>query len=96
MTDKVNVASKLGINRFHADEHHAHILVDKEYADKAEMELLVKACPAALYTLDEHGTLFFDYLGCLECGTCKVLSEGKVVTSWNYPSGTMGIEYRFG
>jgi len=92
----VNVADKLGVNKFHTDEHNSHIEVDKEYPDRSEIDKVVRACPAGLYSLDENGTLFFDYLGCLECGTCKVLSEGKVVKSWNYPSGTLGIEYRKG
>lgn len=96
MAIKVNVAEKLGVNKYHTDEHTAHIQVDKEYPDQSEIDLVVKVCPAALYSVDENGTMFFDYLGCLECGTCKVLSEGKVVKNWNYPAGTKGIEYRFG
>jgi len=94
--NKVNIPDKLGINKFHTDEFNAHVEVDKAYPDKTEMDLLVRACPAALYSVDEKGTLFFDYLGCLECGTCRILSERKVVKSWNYPQGTLGIEYRMG
>lgn len=93
---KVNVPDKLGINKFHTDEENRHIDVDKEYPDKAEIDRVIRACPAALYSVDENGKLFFDYLGCLECGTCRVLSKGKVVKDWNYPQGTMGIEYRMG
>ena len=96
MTDKINVADKLGVNRFHTDEHNAHIIVDKEFPDKNEIDLVVRVCPAALYSVGDDGTMFFDYLGCLECGTCRVLSGGKVVKEWNYPVGTMGIEYRLG
>lgn len=96
MANKVNVAEKLGVNKFNTDEHNSHIEVDKEYADKNEVARLVRVCPAAVYSLDENGAMFFEYLGCLECGTCKVLSEGKVVKSWNYPLGTRGIEYRLG
>jgi len=96
MAGKVNVAEKLGANKFNTDEHNSHIDVDKEYADKKEVDRVLRACPAAIYSLDENGSLFFDYLGCLECGTCKALSEGKLVKSWNYPVGTKGIEYRLG
>ncbi len=96
MAAKVNVAEKLGVNKFNTDEKNSHIDVDKGYADKKEVDRVLRACPAAIYTLDDNGTLFFDYLGCLECGTCKVLSEGKLVKSWNYPVGTKGIEYRLG
>ena len=96
MASKVNVAEKLGVNKFLTDEHNSHIDVDKEYPDSKEINKVVRACPAAVYSVDESGTLFFEYLGCLECGTCKVLSEGKLVKSWNYPSGTRGVEYRLG
>ena len=96
MANKVNVAEKLGVNKDHTDEHNPHIQVDKEYLDRDEIERVVRVCPAALYSVDDNGTLFFDYLGCLECGTCKVLSEGKVVEDWNYPVGTKGVEYRLG
>ena len=38
----------------------------------------------------------FNHEGCLECGTCRVLSGGKVVESWNHPQGGMGVEFRHG
>ena len=96
MAEKVNVAEKLGVNKYTTDEHHAHIKINKEYPDKAEFDRVIRVCPAALYSEDENGTRYFDYLGCLECGTCRVLSESKVVESWNFPYGTFGIQYRFG
>ena len=97
MADKVNVSEKLGVNKFITDEHNSHIDVDKEYPDSKEVNRVLRACPAAVYSMDEEGSkLFFEYLGCLECGTCKVLSEGKLVKSWNYPSSARGIEYRLG
>jgi len=96
MAAKVNVAEKLGVNKFVTDEHNSHIDVDKEYADKDEADRVIRVCPAAAYSRGDDGALFFEHLGCLECGTCKVLSEGKLVKSWNYPSGTRGVEYRLG
>ena len=90
------VEDKLGKNKFHTDEHHSHITPDKEYSDLAELEAVVRACPAALYKLEEDGGLTFDYLGCLECGTCRVLSGGKVIKAWDYPGSSLGVEYRFG
>lgn len=93
---KVNVAEKLGVNKFNTDEHNSHIDVDKEYSDYDEIDRVVRVCPAATYSLDENKTLFFEHLGCLECGSCKVLSEGKLVKAWDYPLGTRGIEYRLG
>lgn len=93
---KVNVAEKLGVNKYNTDEHNPHIEIDKEFPDQEEIDQIVRVCPAALYSVDENGNLFFDYLGCLECGTCKVCSEGKVVKNWNYLASTKGVEYRFG
>jgi ferredoxin like protein len=56
----------------------------------------VNACPAGLYKLNENETLSFDYAGCLECGTCRILCLGTVVKKWEFPEGSMGVEFRFG
>lgn len=93
---KMTVEDKLGKTKFVVDEGNAHITVDKEYLDKEEAKRLVNACPAGLYKLDENGNLQFSYLGCLECGTCRAISLGKVVTSWNYPRGGFGVNFRMG
>ncbi len=92
---KMSVEDKLGTNVFHTDEVNSHIDVDKAYPDKEEIMKVVLACPAACYTYD-NDTLSFSHLGCLECGTCRVLSHGKVVKDWNYPDGTRGVFYRQG
>ena len=96
MAGKVNVAEKLGINQYVTDEHNNHIDVDKEYPDRSEIDRVVRICPAAVYSVGEDGTLFCDYLGCLECGTCNVLSGGKLIKNWGYPVGSRGVEYRLG
>ena len=57
---------------------------------------LLRICPAALYKLDDNGDLKFDYIGCLECGACRIAGLEKVVTEWNYPIGSMEVEYRKG
>ena len=59
------------------------------------IDRVVRVCPAALYKKDGDGVRF-DYLGCLECGTCRVLSGGKLVESWNYPVGAFGMSFRQG
>ena len=96
MGKKINVADKLGVNLYHTDEAHSHILVNKDNADPAELEKVIRVCPAALYSTDDSGNIFFEHLGCLECGTCKILSEGKVVSKWEYPAGSKGVHYRVG
>ena len=96
MAKKVNVADKLGVNLYHTDEVNAHIIVNKEGVDPVELDKVIRACPAQLYSKDDNGNVFFEYLGCLECGTCKILSEGKVVKEWHYPAGSKGIQFRAG
>lgn len=92
----MTVEEKLGRNKFYVDEHEPHIIIEGDYPDMSEKLKLVKACPAGLYKLNEDGSLSFDYAGCLECGTCRVLCLETVLKEWNYPKGTMGIEFRYG
>ena len=94
--ENLTIEDKLGRNRFKVDEHTSHVLVDKEYIDPEEIKLVCLACPAGLYKVSEDGALHFDHLGCLECGTCRVLSDGRVVTGWDYPLGGFGVSYRCG
>lgn len=91
----VNVDTKLGIDKYSVDEGTPHIMLNEEYTDE-EFDKLVIACPAGLYKRAEDGSRSFDYAGCLECGTCRCLCEETVLKSWDYPQGTMGVEYRFG
>lgn len=90
---KMTVADKLGANKFTVYEEASHIDVDKKHADAREVDRVVRICPAALYVQEESGVRF-DYLGCLECGTCRVLSGGKVIKDWNYPVGSFGVSFR--
>lgn len=90
----VNVDQKLSVCKFYVDEENAHIeLIDNP--DEEEFQKLVLACPAGLYKREE-GKLLFDYAGCLECGTCRVICGDSILKKWEYPVGTMGIEYRWG
>lgn len=93
--ETMSVEEKLSVDKFHVDEEFAHIEVN-ENADVAAIKRLAQVCPAGLYVLDEKGVLSFDYAGCLECGTCLIAGKGNVVTSWNYPRGGMGVEFRLG
>ncbi|PWC12576.1 ferredoxin family protein [Brenneria corticis] len=91
----VNVDVKLGVDKFRVDESNPHIvLVDNP--DAEQFRLLLHACPAGLYKQDDEGNIHFDYAGCLECGTCRVLCGDTILEKWEYPQGTFGIEFRFG
>jgi ferredoxin like protein len=91
----VNVDEKLAVNKYEVDEENAHIELVEDPSD-IEFNKLVRACPAALYKRDEEGNKSFDYAGCLECGTCRMLCGDTIVSKWRYPGPTMGIEYREG
>jgi ferredoxin like protein len=95
MSNPVNVDVKLGVNKFFVNEGNPHIeLVDNP--DSGEFEKLMAACPAGLYKRGDNGAIFFDYAGCLECGTCRILCGGTILKRWEYPEGTFGIEFRYG
>ena len=91
----MSIADKLGTDKFTVDESRSHILIDKNCADRKEIDKLLKVCPAGLYQFDGE-TLRFDYLGCLECGSCRVMSGGRAITSWSYPDGPYGVTFRQG
>lgn len=63
MSEPVNVDVKLGVNKFHVDEGHPHIVI-REHPDMAAFRLLTLACPAGLYKQLEDGGIRFDYAGC--------------------------------
>lgn len=87
----------LALNKFNADEEHAHIKVDAARLDQPTLQALLKACPAGLYVLDAKHKLAFDHIGCLECGTCRVLcAHLPGALEWNYPRSTKGVFYRYG
>ncbi|MCL1846589.1 MAG: 4Fe-4S dicluster domain-containing protein [Coriobacteriia bacterium] len=96
MTQYLNVDGLLGIDRFNVDEHTAHIELNKDWKNEVEIDRLVRACPAGLYRYNDCGELIFDYAGCLECGTCRVLGLGNVVEKWEWPQGGFGVSYRYG
>ncbi|CPR17216.1 ferredoxin family protein [Brenneria goodwinii] len=93
--NNVNVDIKLGVNKFRVDESNPHILL-VDAPDPIQFRKLIIACPAGLYKQDAEGNVHFDYAGCLECGTCRVLCGDSIIQKWEYPQGTFGIEYRFG
>ena len=92
---KMSVDDKLALDLFHTDEEESHIKVDLEYGDEAEIRKLLLACPAECYKwIDREQT--FSHLGCLECGTCRILSHGKVVQEWRHPQSGAGVSFRQG
>lgn len=91
----VNVDEKLAVNKFNVDEGNAHIVL-RACPDAEEFDKLIRCCPAGLYKRSSEGEMTFDYAGCLECGTCRVLCADTIVEKWTFPQAGMGISYRFG
>ncbi|BCX80146.1 ferredoxin family protein [Campylobacter sp. 19-13652] len=91
----LNIDAKLSVNKFNVDEGNAHIELASQI-ELSEFKKLAQICPAGLYKIGENGELGFDYAGCLECGTCRILCEGSVIKKWEYPNSSFGVEYRFG
>ena len=95
----VNVDEMIGVNKYSVDEGGSHIgftAEDVDALDEAEFLKLVKVCPAALYKIGPDGRKSFDYAGCLECGTCRIIGEPSGDIELNYPRGGYGVLFKFG
>ena len=92
----MKLEERLGANKYYVDETSPHIIVDGAGFSLEEKMKLVNGCPAGLYTLQENGDLAFDFAGCLECGTCRVLCAETIVKTWKYPRNAKGVEFRQG
>ena len=66
----------------------------REHGNAATAQITQNA--AGKRARDEDGRKSFDYAGCLECGTCRIICGDTIVKKWAYPGPTMGVEYRFG
>ena len=91
----VNVDELIAVNKYEVDEENAHIELVED-PDIEEFKKLVRVCPAALYKIGEDGATSFDYAGCLECGTCRLLCGDALLEKWEFPQGGMGVSYRYG
>lgn len=92
----MNPAQLLGVNKYQVDHDEAHIIVNKEACALCQDKPCLVVCPASLFKLDQRGELSFDYAGCLECGTCRMICAQKGIEKWTYPRGTFGVVYRYG
>ena len=95
MSEMMTVDQKLGLDKFEVDEGNPHITLNEAVCQACTTKPCVAACPAGLYKLDDQGKLMFDFAGCLECGTCRVVCPAGSV-SWNHPRPTFGVFYRYG
>lgn len=94
--EKKEAAALLSLNKFVVDEEEPHIVLDKNICAQCRSKPCLVVCPAVLYKLDKNGDITFDYAGCLECGTCRVMCRDRGIVKWEYPRGTFGVSYRYG
>jgi len=95
MTDFGDVTKRLAGNKFVLDEH-SHIEIDQDLARKTGTgKLLVRACPAHVYSENEDGSIAILFAACMECGTCLALASPGTL-QWRYPNGGFGIVFREG
>jgi ferredoxin like protein len=94
--ERLSAAELLSKNKFNVDEEEAHIVIDKTICAQCSEKPCLYVCPAVLYKLNKNGEMSFDYAGCLECGTCRVMCKDKGIVKWIYPRGTFGVIYRQG
>lgn len=93
--ETMRVDEKLAVDKFNVDEGHAHITLTEDPAP-VEFRKLQICCPAGLYQRGDDGEFLFDYAGCLECGTCRILCGSTIVDTWEYPKDGAGVSYRYG
>ena len=91
----MSIEDRLGVDKFVVDEDNAHIKLDPKVCQTCSTKPCTWACPALLYTLVGN-EVKFDYAGCLECGTCRIVCPKPEAMTWEYPQGTFGIHYRYG
>ena len=90
------VAERLNANVYNLDEEESHIVVDQDVARRTGTgRLLVRVCPAHVYSEQADGSIGVEYAACLECGTCLAVAAPGALT-WRYPRGGFGIAYRKG
>ncbi len=96
MIELGSIPERLARDRFETDEGESHIHVDQAAAAAAGIgPVLVRVCPAHVYTLQPDGSVGVTYQACAECGTClAVAPEGTL--QWTYPRGGYGVVYREG
>lgn len=97
MTDFLgSVPERLARNVYQTDEEESHIEVNQDIARATGTgKLLVKVCPAHVYSEEPDGRISVEYAACLECGTCLAVAAPGALT-WRYPRSGMGIEFREG
>ncbi|MCM1564385.1 MAG: 4Fe-4S dicluster domain-containing protein [Dehalobacter sp.] len=86
-------AEKLELIR-HVVHMEPHIILDSAKCSNCQQKPCLYVCPAGCFT-EKDGETEFQYAGCLECGTCRVMCA-KEALKWDYPLGGYGVSIRMG
>ncbi|MBP2629979.1 MAG: 4Fe-4S ferredoxin, iron-sulpur binding protein [Firmicutes bacterium] len=92
---KISPEELLSLDNFTVDEEEPHIILNKAICANCSEKPCLIVCPAVLYTIKDE-EINFDYAGCLECGTCRIVCKNKGIKQWKYPRGTFGVAFRNG
>ena len=92
----IKVEEKLFQNRYLVDAGRPHIKVRPHEVPSAGLAAMAHLCPAGCYSLTEGGQVEVSADGCVECGTCRIVTQGTGELEWNYPRGGFGVLYKFG
>ncbi|MCB2014832.1 MAG: ferredoxin family protein [Novosphingobium sp.] len=92
----VKVEEKLFQNRYLVDAGRPHIRIRTEGKPSQELISMIYMCPAGCYSLSDTGKVELSADGCMECGTCRIVTAQTGEIEWNYPRGGFGVLYKFG
>ncbi|MDD2876968.1 MAG: ferredoxin family protein [Acidiphilium sp.] len=90
------VEEKLFQNRYLVDAGRSHIKVRPHTTPSKALLSLTYTCPAGCYSVNDKGQVEITSDGCLECGTCRIVTAKTGEVEWNYPRGGFGVLYKFG
>ena len=90
------VEEKLFQNRYLVDAGRPHIKLNPGQEPSAVLRSLVTTCPAGCYSTNDKGQVEIVTDGCMECGTCRVVTAKTGEIDWQYPRGGYGVLYKFG
>lgn len=91
-----SIPERLAGNVYEIDEEESHIDINQELArSTGSGKVLVKVCPAHVYSEKADGSIGVEYAACLKCGTCLAVAAPGVLT-WHYPRSGFGVTFREG
>lgn len=93
------IEDKLALTKFTTDKNFDHITINPNICkSKCKTFDCVYGCPADCYLFAEgeeiEGPVTLDIVGCLECGTCRIVCPHDSV-DWHYPKGGFGVEFKY-